>query len=58
MTTVDRYYLARDAYRQQHGREPERDELPQFLAAQGITGRGGTPAKASNLRRPFVEFRF
>ncbi|MFI1400949.1 hypothetical protein ACH4YL_39450, partial [Streptomyces sp. NPDC020681] len=57
LTTVDRYYLAWDNYRQRQGREPDGDELSQFLAMHRITGRGGKPAKASNLRRHLLEFR-
>ncbi|MER6695441.1 hypothetical protein ABT329_42460, partial [Streptomyces minutiscleroticus] len=57
LTTVDRYYLAWAAYQEQHGHEPKAPQLSEFLAGQGILGRGGQGVSPSTLRRYMPAFR-
>ncbi|WP_329046727.1 DUF2637 domain-containing protein [Streptomyces sp. NBC_01422] len=57
LTTVDRYYLAWSEYLQLHEHEPRDTALSQYLAENGMTGRGGGPVSPSTLRRYLPLFR-
>ncbi|MDQ1041876.1 DUF2637 domain-containing protein [Streptomyces sp. V4I2] len=56
-TTVDRYYLAWHTFTQQHGHEPQGNELSHHLAEHNIVDRAGEPIKPKALTRYFLEFR-
>ncbi|MCX4429617.1 DUF2637 domain-containing protein [Streptomyces mirabilis] len=57
LTTVDRYYLAWAEYQQQHGAEPNGDDLSKYLGEKGVVGRNRRAAAASTLRRYLLPFR-
>ncbi|MFE1437140.1 DUF2637 domain-containing protein [Streptomyces sp. NPDC058739] len=58
LTTVDRYYLAWNKYRAEHGEEPSAERLSGILSDQGLRSRaGGKPVSPSTLRRYLLPFR-
>jgi hypothetical protein len=57
LTLVDRYYLAWQEYRTQHGDEPTGQKLSAYLADKGLRSRSGKPISPSTLRRYFLPFR-
>ncbi|MFD7004037.1 DUF2637 domain-containing protein, partial [Streptomyces mirabilis] len=57
LTTVDRYYLAWQAYQAEHGDESTAEQLSADLAERGMHGRGGKPVSPATLRRYFLPFR-
>ncbi|MFF0204463.1 hypothetical protein ACFYR0_27920, partial [Streptomyces sp. NPDC005017] len=58
LTTVDRYYLAWNEYRAEHGEEPSAERLSGILSDQGLRSRaGGKPVSPSTLRRYLLPFR-
>ncbi|MGW4938093.1 DUF2637 domain-containing protein, partial [Streptomyces sp. NPDC004166] len=57
LTLVDRYYLAWQEYRTQHGDEPTGQKLSAYLADRGLRSRSGKPVSPSTLRRYFLPFR-
>ncbi|MFF0767011.1 DUF2637 domain-containing protein [Streptomyces sp. NPDC003737] len=57
LTLVDRYYLAWQEYRTQHGNEPTGQKLSAYLADKGLHSRNGKPISPSTLRRYFLPFR-
>lgn len=57
LTTVDRYYEVWAEYLRAFGTDPNGEQLPEFLAARGFTGRGGGAVSPSTLRRYLPEFR-
>ncbi|MGW0095307.1 hypothetical protein ACWDWS_41070, partial [Streptomyces sp. NPDC003328] len=57
LTLVDRYYLAWQEYRTQHGDEPTGQKLSAYLADRGLHSRSGKPVSPSTLRRYLLPFR-
>ncbi|MEV5475062.1 hypothetical protein AB0L66_22270, partial [Streptomyces sp. NPDC052207] len=57
LTLVDRYYLAWQEYRTQHGDEPTGQQLSAYLAGKGMRSRSGKPVSPSTLRRYLLPFR-
>ncbi|MEE1672150.1 DUF2637 domain-containing protein (plasmid) [Streptomyces sp. WAC07094] len=57
LTLVDRYYLAWQEYRTQHGDEPTGQKLSVYLADRGLHSRSGKPVSPSTLRRYSLPFR-
>ncbi|MGW4786771.1 DUF2637 domain-containing protein [Streptomyces sp. NPDC004230] len=57
LTLVDRYYLAWQEYRTQHGDEPTGQKLSAYLAERGLHSRSGKPVSPSTLRRYSLPFR-
>ncbi|WP_386414904.1 hypothetical protein [Streptomyces polyrhachis] len=57
LTTVDRYYHAWLRYTEEHDREPNGQELSEYLTEQRARGLGSDTAKPSTLRRYLLGFR-